>query len=69
MEIQGRCKVPYSYRAEGTSDTKSDDIYSVSYVLRKKTCEKEYHIPIYGDRNTLKNLRKDIQEEIVLDEL
>lgn len=35
-EIQGKCKVPYSFRVEGISDTKSDDIYSVSHVLRKK---------------------------------
>ena len=67
-EIQGKCKVPYSFRVEGISDTKSDDIYSVSHVLRKKTGEKKYHILTYGDRNALKDLNKDIQEKIALDE-
>ena len=67
-EIQGKCKVPYSFRVEGISDTKSDDIYSVSHVLRKKTGEKKYQILTYGDRNALKDLNKDIQEKIALDE-
>ena len=44
------------------------DEYSVSHVLRKKTGEKKYHILTYGDRNALKDLNKDIQEKIALNE-
>lgn len=67
-EIQGNCKVPYSFRVEGIENSKSDKIYSVSHVLKKKTCEKKYHILTYGDIGNLKYLKDEIQEKLELDE-
>lgn len=67
-EIQGNCKVPYSFRVEGIENSKSDKIYSVSHVLKKKTGEKKYHMLTYGDINSLKFLNEEIQEKIELDE-
>ena len=67
-EIQGNCKVPYSFRVEGIENSKSDKIYSVSHVLKKKTCDKKYHILTYGDIGNLKYLKDEIQEKLELDE-
>lgn len=67
-EIQGNCKVPYSFRVEGIENSKSDKIYSVSHVLKKKTGEKKYHILTYGDIGSLKYLKDEIQEKLELDE-
>lgn len=67
-EIQGNCKVPYSFRVEGIENSKSDKIYSVSHVLKKKTGEKKYHILTYGDIGNLKYLKDEIQEKLELDE-
>ena len=65
-EIHG--KVPYSFRVEGIENSKSDKIYSVSHVLKKKTGEKKYHILTYGDIGNLKYLKDEIQEKLELDE-
>lgn len=67
-EIHGNCKVPYSFRVEGIENSKSDKIYSVSHVLKKKTGEKKYHILTYGDIGNLKYLKDEIQEKLELDE-
>lgn len=67
-EIQGNCKVPYSFGVEGIENSKSDKIYSVSHVLKKKTGEKKYHILTYGDIGNLKYLKDEIQEKLELDE-
>ena len=67
-EIQGNCKVPYSFRVEGIENSKSDKIYSVSHVLKKKTGENKYHILTYGDIGNLKYLKDEIQEKLELDE-
>lgn len=67
-EIQGNCKVPYSFRVEGIDSSKSDNIYPVSHVLKKKTGEKKYHILTYGDIDNLKYLKDEIQEKLELDE-
>lgn len=65
-EIHGNCKVPYSFRVEGIENSKSDKIYSVSHVLKKKTGEKKYHILTYGDIGNLKYLKDEIQEKLEL---
>lgn len=67
-EKHGNCKVPYSFRVEGIENSKSDKIYSVSHVLKKKTGEKKYHILTYGDIGNLKYLKDEIQEKLELDE-
>ncbi len=67
-EIQGNCKVPYSFRVEGIDSSKSDNIYPVSHVLKKKTGEKKYRMLTYGDKNGLKLLNDEIREKIELDE-
>lgn len=67
-EIHGNCKDPYSFRVEGIENSKSDKIYSVSHVLKKKTGEKKYHILTYGDIGNLKYLKDEIQEKLELDE-
>lgn len=67
-EIHGNCKVPYSFRVEGIENSKSDKIYSVSHVLKKKTGEKKYHILTYGDIGNLKYIKDEIQEKLELDE-
>ena len=67
-EVQGKCKVPYSFRVEGLNSNKSQNIYSVTHVFKKKTGEKKYSILTYGDIGSLKYLKDEIQEKIEIGE-
>lgn len=64
--IRSKCMVPYSFRAEEIKNTKFNNLYDVTHVLRKKTGERKYSELTFGDVEYIKYLPTEMQQKIEL---
>jgi len=62
--IINSCMVPYSFRVEEIDNSRFNNLYEVTHILRKSTGQKKYSVLTFGNKDTLMNLPLEIQEKI-----
>ena len=65
--VLNSCMVPYSFRVEEIDNSKFDNLYEVTHILKKNTGQKKYNILTFGNKDTLSELPLEIQEKIGLE--
>lgn len=64
--IISKCKVPYSFRVGKIENSKFNNLYEVTHILKKKTGERKYSTLTFGKKEDIKYLPNEIQEKIEL---
>ena len=62
--IRSDCMIPYSFRIEEIENSKFNNLYEVTHILKKKTGERKYSTLTFGKKETIKYLPIEIQKKI-----
>lgn len=64
--LKGSCMIPYSFRIQEIENSKFNNLYEVTHILKKKTGERKYSTLTFGKQGSIKDLPIEIQEKIDL---